>query len=68
MFEHCKALTSIPIFDISSLEMINGEHPLKGMLKNTNIKSITFKNKPNSLTITSEILCGEENKITVNFV
>ena len=65
MFYGCKKLTNIPIFDISSIREASA---VRDMFGKTKITSVTFRNKPNNIEITSKLLCGEENQITINYI
>ena len=63
MFFYCSSLISIPIFDIRNVQHIYQ------MLYGTKITEVTFRNKPENLQITSEILCGDPNQIKrINFI
>lgn len=65
MFYNCEKLNNIPIFDISS---ITEARAVRDMFEKTKITSVTFRNKPNNIEITSKLLCGEENQITINYI
>ena len=54
-----------PIFDISS---IRESSAVLDMFGKTKITSVTFRNKPNNIEITSKLLCGKENQITINYI
>ena len=65
MFSGCSELKKVPIFDISSIREASAVY---NMFWETKITSVTFRNKPNNIEITSKLLCGEENQITINYV
>ena len=58
MFYYCSSLTELPIFDIRSVKNI------QNMIVGTQITHITFKNKPENLEITPEILGKPDVQIT----
>ena len=65
MFSGCSELKEVPIFDISSIREASAVY---NMFWKTKITSVTFRNKPNNIEITSKLLCGEENQITINYI
>ena len=65
MFSGCSELKEVPIFDISSIREASAVY---NMFWKTKITSVTFRNKPNNIEITSKLLCGEENQIIINYV
>ena len=58
MFSYCINITELPIFDIRNVEEI------KNMIQTTKITKITFKNKPDNLEVTPEILGQPDVQIT----
>lgn len=65
MFSGCSELKEVPEFDISSIREASAVY---NMFWETKITSVTFRNKPNNIEITSKLLCGEENQITINYI
>lgn len=63
MFSNCRNLKFVPVFDIRNVKDI------MNIFYETEITSVTFKNKPTDLEVDSQILCGDPSQIeTIKFI